>query len=267
MSSLPFPWIYQLPNAQFATCLRSFSMRHVIFIRHVPSFSLFCTIPDLAGVGPGAENRDIPCTYCPDAHQQDLVLRQKRWWRDPPWVFWGWNAFVVDHCPCVDCCKFSHWLPLSSSQILSPDWKQPRWMDYRRTRCRCLLAKRIWTKKYLAHVKHLKDFDEKTKESNIIPRLRKHLLKMARYVTTMCEWSPDLLAFTGSMPKSTPRVSSPNRQNSRKKISRRPRRNGRVLFSLKARTRCKVVSGLFYAINSINYPTYVCIPCVKYHTL
>jgi hypothetical protein len=55
--------------------LRSFSMRHAIFIRHVLSFSLFCTIPDLTGLGHRAENRDIPCTHCPDAHQQDLVPR------------------------------------------------------------------------------------------------------------------------------------------------------------------------------------------------
>jgi hypothetical protein len=34
--------------------------------------------------------------------------------------------------------------------------------------------------KYLAHVKRLKDFDEKTKGSNIVPRIRKHLLKIAR---------------------------------------------------------------------------------------
>jgi len=47
MLSPPFPWIHQLPSARFATRLRSFSMRHAIFIRHVPSFSLFCTIPDL----------------------------------------------------------------------------------------------------------------------------------------------------------------------------------------------------------------------------
>lgn len=40
-----------------------------------------------------------------------------------------------------------------------------------------------------------------------------------------------------------------------------------VLFSLKARMRCKVVLGLFYAINSINYPTYIFIHCIKYHTL
>ena len=151
MSSLPFPWIYQLPSVQFATRLRSFLMRHVIFIRHVPSFSLFCTIPDLAGVGPRAENKDIPCTYCPDTHQQDLVPRQKRWWHDPPWVFWGWNAFVVDHCPCVDCCKFSCWFSFSGSQILGPDWKQPWWMDYWQTCCHCLLTKCIWTKVPCAH--------------------------------------------------------------------------------------------------------------------
>ena len=34
--------------------------------------------------------------------------------------------------------------------------------------------------KYLANLKCLTDFDEKTKEANIVPRLRKHMLKMAR---------------------------------------------------------------------------------------
>jgi len=41
-----------------------------------------------------------------------------------------------------------------------------------------------YEQKYLAHLKRLNDFDEKTKESNIMPRLRKHLLKMARSVGT-----------------------------------------------------------------------------------
>ena len=36
--------------------------------------------------------------------------------------------------------------------------------------------------KYLANLKRLMDFDEKTKEANIVPRLQKHMLKMARYV-------------------------------------------------------------------------------------
>ena len=40
-----------------------------------------------------------------------------------------------------------------------------------------------YEQKYLAHIKRLKDFDERTKEANILPRIRKHLLKMARYVT------------------------------------------------------------------------------------
>ena len=44
-----------------------------------------------------------------------------------------------------------------------------------------------YEQKYLAHIKRLKDFEEKTKESNIITRLRKHLLKMARYVIIKCE--------------------------------------------------------------------------------
>ena len=39
-----------------------------------------------------------------------------------------------------------------------------------------------YEQKYLAHLKRLKDFDERTKESNIVPRIRKHLLKMVRYV-------------------------------------------------------------------------------------
>lgn len=45
-------------------------------------------------------------------------------------------------------------------------------------------SQNAYEQKYLAHVKRLKDFDEKTKESNIIPRIRKHLLKMARYMAT-----------------------------------------------------------------------------------
>jgi hypothetical protein len=48
-------------------------------------------------------------------------------------------------------------------------------------------SQNTYEQKYLAHLNRLKDFDEKTKESNIIPRLRKHLLKMARYVIIKCE--------------------------------------------------------------------------------
>ena len=41
-----------------------------------------------------------------------------------------------------------------------------------------------YEQKYIAHLKRLKDFDERTKESGIVPRIRKHLLKMGRYVIT-----------------------------------------------------------------------------------
>ena len=39
-----------------------------------------------------------------------------------------------------------------------------------------------YEQKYLMHLKHLRDFDKRMKDSNIVPRIRKHLLKMARYV-------------------------------------------------------------------------------------
>jgi hypothetical protein len=42
----------------------------------------------------------------------------------------------------------------------------------------------------------LRDFDEKTKDSNIVPRIRKHLLKMARYVSiTKCKGSRYMKVF------------------------------------------------------------------------
>ena len=37
-----------------------------------------------------------------------------------------------------------------------------------------------YEQKYDAHLKRLKDFEERTKDSDIMPRIRKHLLKMAR---------------------------------------------------------------------------------------
>ena len=40
-----------------------------------------------------------------------------------------------------------------------------------------------YKQKYLTHVKRLKDFNERTKELNIVPWIRKHMLKLARYVT------------------------------------------------------------------------------------
>ena len=39
-----------------------------------------------------------------------------------------------------------------------------------------------YEQKYLTHLKRLKDFNKRTRESNIVPRIRKHLLKMGRYV-------------------------------------------------------------------------------------
>ena len=36
--------------------------------------------------------------------------------------------------------------------------------------------------KYCAHLKFIMDFEKKTREANIIPRLLKHMLKQARYV-------------------------------------------------------------------------------------
>ena len=48
-------------------------------------------------------------------------------------------------------------------------------------------SQNAYEQKYLAHIKRLKDFEEKTNESNIRPRLRKHLLKMARYVIIKSE--------------------------------------------------------------------------------
>jgi hypothetical protein len=41
----------------------------------------------------------------------------------------------------------------------------------------------------------LKDFDERTKGSNIVPRIRKHLLKMARYVTRNLTLDINLLYY------------------------------------------------------------------------
>ncbi|EDR00267.1 uncharacterized protein LACBIDRAFT_334248 [Laccaria bicolor S238N-H82] len=37
--------------------------------------------------------------------------------------------------------------------------------------------------KFIAHLKRLEDFAEKTKDANIVSRLRKHLLKMANFGT------------------------------------------------------------------------------------
>lgn len=42
-----------------------------------------------------------------------------------------------------------------------------------------------YEQKYLTHLKRLKDFNERTMESDIVPRIRKHLLKLARYMTTI----------------------------------------------------------------------------------
>ena len=39
-----------------------------------------------------------------------------------------------------------------------------------------------YEQKYLTHLKCLRDFDKRMKDSNIVPQIMKHLLKMARYV-------------------------------------------------------------------------------------
>jgi hypothetical protein len=40
--------------------------------------------------------------------------------------------------------------------------------------------------KYHAHLKRLMDFEKKTREADIIPRLLRHMLKAARYVLCIC---------------------------------------------------------------------------------
>ena len=54
-------------------------------------------------------------------------------------------------------------------------------------------SQNAYEQKYLVHVKRLKDFDERTKDSNIVSRIRKHLLKMARYVSRIIVVSFNLL--------------------------------------------------------------------------
>ena len=90
--------------------------------------------------------------------------------------------------------------------------------------------------KYTTHLKHLKDFDARTKDANIVPRIRKHLLRMVRYVIMLmkCELLSYLNYFTGSMLKLTTRVPHQSPQRFRRKTSRLPRRNGRPLFSRRA---------------------------------
>ena len=104
-SSLPFPWIHRHRNAPSVTRSSSSWMRLVIFIRHVlfiHFFKLNILILDPTRVGHGAEKRDIPRTYHPNACQQNMVPREKRWWRDAPGVPRRWNALVVNDCPCPD---------------------------------------------------------------------------------------------------------------------------------------------------------------------
>jgi hypothetical protein len=101
-----------------------------------------------------------------------------------------------------------------------------------------------YEQKYLAHLKRLKDFDEKTKDSNIVPRIRKHLLKMGRYVTFKCKRMLYLISFTGSMPRLTTQVPSLSLQIFRKTISRRPRRNGKIWSSRRVKIECRFVLGL-----------------------
>ena len=39
-----------------------------------------------------------------------------------------------------------------------------------------------YKEKYRTHLKRIKDFETKTREANIIPRLLRHMLKAARFV-------------------------------------------------------------------------------------
>jgi hypothetical protein len=44
--------------------------------------------------------------------------------------------------------------------------------------------------KYRAHLKHLMDFEKKTREADIVPRLLRHMLKAARCVLCICFTKP-----------------------------------------------------------------------------
>lgn len=196
---------------------------------------------DHVGVGHGAENGNIPSTCHPDAHQQDLVPRKKGWWCDPPGVFREWNAIVVDHWPCIDNCKTDYLLIVTANGFrVQIENNLDEWVTGEHVSV--AFSQSTYEQKYLAHLKRLKDFDERTKESNIVPRIRRHLLKMARYVTMnlkCTKWSESsyLIHFTGSMQKSMMQMPKLNPQSFRKTISRQPRRNGRISFSLTVRTK------------------------------
>ena len=44
------------------------------------------------------------------------------------------------------------------------------------------LTATVYKAKYSAHLKFIMDFEKKTRDANIIPRLFKHMLKVAWYV-------------------------------------------------------------------------------------
>lgn len=61
-----------------------------------------------------------------------------------------------------------------------------------------------YEQKYITHLKRLKEFDEKTKDLNIVPQIRRRLLKKARYVSTTTRKYEDSLytvPFSGYTPK------------------------------------------------------------------
>ena len=49
--------------------------------------------------------------------------------------------------------------------------------------------------KYRAHLKHLMDFEKKTRDAEIIPCLLRHMLKAAQYVLCICFTKPLLNAL------------------------------------------------------------------------
>jgi hypothetical protein len=75
----------------------------------------------------------------------------------------------------------------SHDQVVLSIYDGSKWLRLSKVKIASATA---YKAKYRAHLKRLVDFEKKTHETDIIPRLLRHMLKAARYVLCICFTEP-----------------------------------------------------------------------------
>ena len=123
----------------------------------------------------------IPPSHHSNDCQQDVFQAQNRWWHREPGVLRERGALfgypsTGPHCGMQSITVFSSSFSYSNQiDNCLNEWQTGEHVDVQ-------FSAAAYKNKFIAHLKWLEDFAEKTKDVNIVSCLRKHLLKMAKYI-------------------------------------------------------------------------------------